>query len=63
MQTLLGGGGVAEREHEVFISHATEGKDEVVRPLANALHDYGLVVWFDEFVLLSAIVSAALRRR
>ena len=37
------------REHDVFISHASEDKDEVVRPLAHALRDRGLDVWYDEF--------------
>jgi hypothetical protein len=33
---------------DVFISHATEDKDEIARPLANALRNRGLSVWFDE---------------
>ena len=36
---------------DVFISHASEDKDEVVRPLANALKEKGLRVWYDEFEL------------
>ena len=39
------------REFEVFISHASEDKDEVVRPLANAIQSSGLSVWYDEFEL------------
>lgn len=39
------------REHDVFISHASEDKDEIVRPLAIALRDAGLSVWYDEFEL------------
>jgi len=39
------------REYDVFISHASEDKDEVVRPLAVALKNAGLSVWFDEFEL------------
>jgi len=35
----------------VFISHATEDKDEVVRPLAHALQALDLRVWYDEFEL------------
>jgi hypothetical protein len=35
----------------VFVSHATEDKDAVVRPLAHALRDGGLRVWYDEFEL------------
>lgn len=37
--------------HDVFISHASEDKDEFVRPLANALIQQGLNVWFDEMTL------------
>src|SRR5680860_389784 len=37
--------------HDVFISHATEDKDEIVRPLATALAAKGLRVWYDEFEL------------
>ncbi|MBF4438356.1 toll/interleukin-1 receptor domain-containing protein, partial [Vibrio anguillarum] len=37
--------------HDVFISHASEDKDEFVRPLANALINEGLNVWFDEMTL------------
>lgn len=36
---------------DVFISHASEDKDELVRPLANALKEEGLRVWYDEFEL------------
>jgi TIR domain len=36
---------------DVFISHATEDKDEFVRPLALALQKSGISVWFDEFSL------------
>jgi hypothetical protein len=39
------------REFDVFISHASEDKDEVVRPLAHALQNGGLNVWYDEFEL------------
>lgn len=39
------------REYDVFISHASEDKDSVVRPLAHALRDGGLTVWYDEFEL------------
>lgn len=40
-----------EKEYDVFISHASEDKEEVVRPLANALKDKNLNVWYDEFEL------------
>ena len=38
-------------EYDVFISHASEDKDSVVRPLAEALVTRGLKVWYDEFEL------------
>lgn len=38
-------------KYDVFISHASEDKDEVVRPLAQALRDGGLSVWYDEIEL------------
>ncbi len=37
--------------YDVFISHATEDKDSIVRPLATALTELGLKVWYDEFTL------------
>lgn len=39
------------KTHDVFISHASEDKDELVRPLANALIAKGLDVWYDELTL------------
>ena len=36
---------------DVFISHASEDKDDIVRPLAIALKEKGLRVWYDEFEL------------
>lgn len=48
------------REYDVFISHASEDKDEVVRPLANALKANGLKVWYDEFELK---IGDSLRRK
>lgn len=48
------------REFDVFISHASEDKDPVVRPLANALKDGGLRVWYDEFELR---IGDSLRRK
>jgi len=37
--------------YDVFISHASEDKESVVRELANALAAEGLRVWYDEFTL------------
>ncbi len=39
------------KKYDVFISHATEDKDDIVRPLAHALQNAGLRVWYDEFEL------------
>lgn len=41
----------AEKVWDVFISHASEDKEDFVRPLAKALHQYGVKVWYDEFEL------------
>lgn len=49
-----------EREFDVFISHASDDKDEVVRPLAIALQASGLRVWYDEFELK---IGDSLRRK
>lgn len=48
------------KDYDVFISHASEDKDAVVRPLANALRDKGLSVWYDEFELK---IGDSLRRK
>lgn len=45
---------------DVFISHASEDKDEVVRPLATAIQAAGLSVWYDEFELR---IGDSLRRK
>jgi hypothetical protein len=36
---------------KLFISHATEDKDEVARPLAERLRSLGYSVWYDEYSL------------
>jgi len=43
----------------VFISHASEDKEDVARPLADLLAVEGLNVWYDEF---SLTVGDSLRR-
>ncbi len=53
-------GEAVTRRYDVFISHATEDKDTVVRPLAHALRDGGLAVWYDEFELK---IGDSLRRK
>lgn len=37
-----------EKHYDLFISHASEDKDAVARPLARALTALGFAVWFDE---------------
>jgi len=51
---------VEPREFDVFISHASEDKNDVVRPLATALQSAGLKVWYDEFELR---IGDSLRRK
>ncbi len=46
-------------EWDVFISHASEDKEEFARPLAEGLRSRGLKVWFDEFTLT---IGDSLRR-
>lgn len=48
------------KEYDVFISHASEDKDEVVRPLVHALQTNGLRVWYDEFEMK---IGDSLRRK
>lgn len=45
--------------YDAFISHASEDKDEIVRPLAEALRRRRVTIWFDEF---SLHVGSSLRR-
>ncbi|MCB1327327.1 MAG: DUF1883 domain-containing protein [Spirochaetales bacterium] len=46
--------------YDVFISHASEDKHAIVRPLAHALKEHGLRVWYDEFELR---IGDSLRRK
>jgi hypothetical protein len=48
------------KTYDVFISHASEDKDELVRPLAYALIAEGLSVWYDEFEMK---IGDSLRRK
>lgn len=41
----------SSKKWDVFISHSSEDKDELVRPLAKALQAKGVSVWYDEFSL------------
>lgn len=58
-----------ERPYDVFVCHASEDKDEVVRPLVRALEAEGLAVWYDEGTLRigsrlrSAIDNGLIRSR
>lgn len=49
-----------EKDYDVFISHASEDKNDVARPLAEALRKNGLSVWYDEFELR---IGDSLRRK
>ncbi|MEZ2407148.1 toll/interleukin-1 receptor domain-containing protein [Bosea sp. RCC_152_1] len=40
-----------KKKWDAFISHASEDKNDIARPLANNLTRLGLRVWFDEFEL------------
>lgn len=42
---------IAEGRWDFFISHASEDKDSVARPLAQALRAIGQRVWFDELTI------------
>ena len=48
------------KQYDVFISHASEDKEEVVRPLAIALQARGVRVWYDEFEMK---IGDSLRRK
>lgn len=50
---------VVEPQYDLFISHASEDKEDFVRPLAETLQDLGVKVWYDEFTLK---VGDSLRR-
>jgi len=45
--------------YDAFISHASEDKDDLVRPLAEKLQEAGFSIWYDEFQLK---VGDSLRR-
>ena len=48
------------RDWDVFISHATEDKETVAGPLAHALRERGVSVWYDDFELQ---IGDSLRKR
>ena len=54
-----------EKKYDLFISHASEDKDDIVRPLATLLERLSVRVWYDEFSLqlgdsLSATIDKGL---
>ena len=59
VESFLSGDG-CEKKYDVFISHASEDKDDVARPLAEALRNNRLSVWYDEFELK---IGDSLRRK
>ncbi|WP_141620061.1 toll/interleukin-1 receptor domain-containing protein [Myxococcus sp. AB036A] len=50
-QALMTASTEETKPHDFFISHASEDKDEVARPLYEALTAMGCEVWYDEFSL------------
>lgn len=48
------------REYDVFISHASDDKETIVKDLAEALRNTGLRVWYDDFELR---IGDSLRRK
>ncbi len=48
------------KKYDVFCAHASEDKDAIVRPLAEALRAEGLAVWYDEFEMR---IGDSLRRK
>ncbi len=49
-----------EKPYDVFVCHAFDDKEEIVRPLALALREQNLAVWYDEFELK---IGDVLRRK
>lgn len=50
---------VIQTTYDVFVSHASEDKDDFVRDFVKCLQQHGLKVWYDEFTLR---VGDSLRR-
>ena len=51
---------VSNKTYDVFISHASEDKNEIVYPLATILKNADLSVWYDEFEMK---IGDSLRRK
>lgn len=41
----------SQMKYDLFLSYSTEEKENIVRPLANQLRDWGYIVWFDAHVM------------
>jgi len=39
------------KQYDVFVSHASEDKDNFVRPFVKSLQEKGIIVWYDAFEL------------
>lgn len=55
-----------DKKYDLFISHASEDKDAIVRPLATILERLSVRVWYDEFSLqlgdsLTALIDKGLQ--
>lgn len=50
---------IVQTSYDVFVSHASEDKDDFVRDFVKCLQQHGLKVWYDEFTLR---VGDSLRR-
>ena len=51
---------VETEQYDCFISHASEDKEEFVRPLAEKLKEHGIKVWYDDFAFT---IGDSLRRK
>ena len=60
VENAIAVGDEAARELDVFVAHASEDKEAIARPLAHALAERGLAVWYDEFELR---IGDSLRRK
>lgn len=56
-ETILNG--EDDDQYDIFISHASQDKEDFVEPLSDLLRDMGFRIWYDDFVLK---VGDSLRR-
>jgi hypothetical protein len=52
LRALRRGVDLSAQARDVFVSHASEDKQAIARPLADALLERGFTVWFDEYELV-----------